>query len=118
MVGYLRVYAHIIGLLHRGLEVEVFKVKSDKAHIATRQNTVNDELYNVEGTCWCTYISRVAYLTTSDVDACLIGILLMRFDLAYNHGVTNLFYSVLRDILKTDDVEGVRAFHSLVLGAF
>ena len=57
-------------------------------------------------------------MDTSDVYACPIGVLLIRFNLADNHGVTNLFSSVLRDILKLDDAEGVCSFHSLVLGAF
>ena len=42
----------------------------------------------------------------------------MRFDLADNHGVANLFSSVLGDILKLDEAEGDCAFHALVLGAF
>ena len=57
-------------------------------------------------------------LTTRDGDACSIGIPLMRFDLADNHGVENFFSSVLRDIFKLDDAEGVYAFHALVLGDF
>ena len=86
--------------------------------IATRQNTVNYELDKVEGTCWRAYISWVADLATRYGDACPIGILLLRFDLAYNHGVTNFFSSVLRDIFKTNDTEGVRALHLLVIGDF
>ena len=42
----------------------------------------------------------------------------MRFDLAGNHGVENFLSSVLRDIFKLDEAEGVCAFHTLVLGAF
>ena len=41
----------------------------------------------------------------------------MRFDLADNHGVKKIS-SVLRDIFKIDDAEGVSAFHSLVIGDF
>ena len=63
-------------------------------------------------------LSGVGNLNTSDGDACSIGILLMRFDLADNHGVANLFSSVLRDIFKLDEAEVVCAFHALVLGAF
>ena len=74
--------------------------------IATRQDTVNDD------------IAWVEYLATSDGDACPIGILILRFDLTYNHGVANFFSSVLRNIFKSNDAEGVRAFHSLVLGDF
>ena len=83
-----------------------------------RQNTVNDKFDKVEGTCWRTYISGVAYLATRNGDACPIGILLMRFDLTDNHGVKNLFSSVLRDIFKTDNAEGDCAFNLLVLGDF
>ena len=84
----------------------------------TRQNTVNDDLDEVEGTCWSIYISGEVDLATSNGDVCPIGIFLMRFDLAYNHGVKNFFSSVLRDIFKTDDAEGIRALYSLVLGDF
>ena len=55
---------------------------------------------------------------TRDVDACLIGILLMRFDLADKNRVTNFFTYVLSDIFKIDDAEGVLAFQSLVIGDF
>ena len=41
----------------------------------------------------------------------------MRFGLTDNHGVANIF-SVLGDILKLNEAEGVCAFHALVLGAF
>ena len=83
-----------------------------------RHNTVNDEFDEVEGTGWHTYISRVTNLATSDGDACSIGILLMRFDLADNHGVANFFSSVLRDIFKLYDAKGFCAFHALILGDF
>ena len=56
-------------------------------------------------------------MATSDGDTFPIGILLIMFDLADNHRVTNLFSSVLRDIFKLDDEESVCAFHLLVLGA-
>ena len=85
--------------------------------IETRQNTVNYEFDEVEETSGRTYITGVADLATSNGYACPIGILLMSFDLADNHGMTNLFSSALRDIFKIDDTEGVHAFHSLVLGA-
>ena len=42
----------------------------------------------------------------------------MRFDLADNHGVANFVLSVLGDIRKLDEAEGVCAFHALVLWAF
>ena len=100
------------------MEVEVFKIKADKARIATQKNTVNYDFDEVKGTGWRTYISGVANLTTSNGDACSIGILLMGFDLVDNHGVANFFSSVLRDIFKLDEAEGVCAFQALVLGAF
>ena len=117
-MGYLRVYAHILGSLYRGLEIKVFKVKAYKAHIATRKDTVNDESEEVEVTCGHAYIDWVADLDTRDGDACPIGILLLRFDLTYNHGVADLFSSVLMDIFKSNYAEGVCALHSLVLGSF
>ena len=72
-----------------------------------RQNTVNNELDEGMGTCWLTYIVGAADLATSDGDECPIEILLMRFDLAYNHGVKKIFSFVLRYIFRTEDAEGV-----------
>ena len=40
--------AHIFGSLHWGLEVKVFKIKGNKARVATQQNTVNDKFDEVE----------------------------------------------------------------------
>ena len=62
------------------------------------------------------YIAWIADAATSDVDACTIGILLLRSDLTHNHGVANLFSSVSRDIFKSNDAEGVSALHALVPG--
>ena len=74
--------------------MEVFKIKADKAPIATRHNTVNDEFDKIEETGWHTYIAGVASLATSDGYVCPIGIILMRFNLTDNHVVTNFFSSV------------------------
>ena len=115
---YLRVLCAHTWIDPSGFGDKKIEVKADKARIATRQDTVNDELEKVKGTCGCAYITWVAYLATSDSDVCKIGILLLRFDLTYNHVVENLFSSVLRDIFKSNDAEGVRVFHSLVLGPF
>ena len=46
-----------------------------------------------------------------------IRIIFVRFDLADNHGV-EIFFSILGDIRKLDEVEGVCAFRVLVLWAF
>ena len=100
-----------------GLEVKVFFVKSEKSRITTRKDTVNYELDEVEGTCGSAYISGIIDAATSNDDACMIGIFLLRSDLTHNHGVVNLFSSVLRDIFKSNDAEGVLALHALVLGA-
>ena len=83
--------------------------------MATWQNTVNDELDKVQGTGWRTYIAGVAYFATSNGDAYPIGILLISFKLAENHGDKNLFSSVLGNIFKLDDAEVVCAFHLLVI---
>ena len=86
--------------------------------ILTIQKTVNHEIDKVEGTCRHAYVEWIEDAANSDGDACPIGILFMRFELADNHGVENFFSSVLRDIFKLDEAEGVCAFHVLVLGDF
>ena len=84
----------------------------------TRQDTINCEIDKVEGTCGRAYISGITYSATSDNDACTIGIFLLRSDLTHNHGVENFFSSVLRDIFKSNDAEGVCALHAFIIGAF
>ena len=46
-------------------------------------------------------------MTTYDGDARAIWIFLVRFDLSDNHGVANFVSSVLGDIYKLDEAEGV-----------
>ena len=71
----------------------------------------------VEGTCGRAYIAWITDAATSDGDLCMIGILFLRSDLTHNHGMENLFSSVSRDIFKSNDAEGVRALHALVVGS-
>ena len=60
----------------------------------------------------------VANFTTSNGDACLVGIFFVRFYLADNHGLANFSSSVLGDIITLDEAEGVCASHALELGTF
>ena len=96
---------------------KLFCVKVEKVHIATRQETVNHEINKVEGICGRAYIAWIIDAATRNGDECTIGIFLLSSDLTHNHGVGNLFSSVLRDIFKYSDAEGVRALHKLVLGS-
>ena len=86
--------------------------------IATRQNAVNDKFDEVECTGWCTYIPGVENLTTCDGNEHAIRVFLVGFDLTDNHGVANFMLSVLWDIGKLDESEGVYAFHALLPWAF
>ena len=103
--------------MHWGLEIFFFKLKSYKARIATRQDTINNELEEVEGTCGRAYVAWIVDAATRDGDACPIGVFLLRSDLTHNHGVEIFFSSILKDIFKSNDAEGVRSPHALVLGA-
>ena len=95
-----------------GFEDKVFCVKTDKARIETRQETVNHELDEVQGSCGRAYIPWITDAATINSNACMIGIFLLRSDLTHNHGLENLFSSVFRDILNSNDAEGVCALHS------
>ena len=108
---------HILRSIHWCLEVKAFCVKADKARITTIQNTVNNEIDKIEGTCGRAYISGITDAAASDGDVCRIGILLLRSDFTHNHVVGNLFSYVSRDILKSNDAEHVCALHALIIGA-
>ena len=94
-----------------GFGGKCFCIKSDKARIATRQNTVNQDIENVEGTCGRAYIVWIKDAANSDCYECKIGIFLLGSDLTHNYGVENFSSSVSSDIFKSNDVEGVCAFY-------
>ena len=90
-------YAHMLRSIHWVLEIKVFYVKADKARIFLRQDTVNNDLDEVEVTFGCAYIAWVVDGDTRDSDTCTIGILLLRSDLTHNHGVA-IFFLLLQEI--------------------
>ena len=100
-----------------GFEDKVFCVKTDKARIETRQETVNHELDQIKRTCGRSYISKITDAAARNGDACTIGIFLLRSDFTNNHGVENFLSSVTRDIFKSNNVESVCDLNALVLGA-
>ena len=57
-------------------------------------------------------------MTASDGDAGAVWVLLVRFDLADNHGVANFMLKVLRNVQKLDELEGICAFYALLPWAF
>ena len=91
-------------------------VKSYKVRIATRQDTVNNELDQIERTCGRAYISGITYAADSYCDAYTIGMFLLRSDLTHKYGVANLLLSVARDIFKANYAESVCALNALFIG--
>ena len=57
-------------------------------------------------------------MTASDRDAGAVWVFLVRFDLADNHGVANSMPTVLRNVRKLDDLEGICDFYALLPWAF
>ena len=57
-------------------------------------------------------------MTASDGDTGAVRVFLVRFDLADNHGVANFMPTVLRNVRKLDELEGIRAFYALLPWAF
>ena len=92
-------------------------VKADKVCIATRQDTVNYELEQVERTCELAYTSGITYVASRYGDVCTIGIFLLMSDLTHNHGVANFLPSIARDIFKANDAESFCALNALFFGA-
>ena len=57
-------------------------------------------------------------MTAGDGDAGAIWVFLVRFDLAYYHGMANFMPTVLRNVRELDEFEGICAFHVLLPWAF
>ena len=96
-------YAHIFRAIHWCLGFFKSYIKADKAHIATRKGTVNNELDQVERTCRRAYIARIKDEAASYGDVCTIGNFLLMSDLTHNHGVANFLSSLARDVFKEND---------------
>ena len=57
-------------------------------------------------------------MTAGDADAGEVWVFLVMFDLADNHGAANFMPTVLRNVRELNDLEGICAFHALLLWAF
>ena len=57
-------------------------------------------------------------MTASDGDAGAVWVFLVWFDFVDDHGVANFMPTVLRDVQKLDELEGICAFYALVPWAF
>ena len=53
-------------------------------------------------------------MTAGYGDAGAVWVFLVRFDLAYDHGMANFMPAVLRNVCELDAFEGVCAFHALL----
>ena len=53
-------------------------------------------------------------MTAGDGDAGAVWVFLVRFVLAYDHGMANLMSAVLRNVCELDEFEGVCAFHAFL----
>ena len=57
-------------------------------------------------------------MTASDGDVGAVWVFLVRFDLTDNHGVENFMLTILRNVRKLDELEGICAFYALLPWAF
>ena len=57
-------------------------------------------------------------MTASDSDAGAVWVFFVWFDFSDDHGVENFMTTVLRDVRKLDELEGICAFYALVPWAF
>ena len=106
--------ANIFRLEHRRVQVEVFEVDGAEPSVFPGEDTVEEELDQLERGCVGADIAGIAYSVAANGDAGAVRIVLFRSDLTDNHGVTDFLALVGWNVLVVDDEEGIGARYPLV----
>ncbi len=91
--------ANVFGLGHGSIKVEVLKVNGAKAGNFLREDTVKEELENLQQRCVSTHIARVADAVAINGDPCVVSVVLVQTDFTYNHGMAYFFSLVQWDVM-------------------
>ncbi len=83
-----------------------------------REDTVKEELEELQRHCVCTHIARVADAVVTNGDPCAVRVILFRTDFPYNHGMAYFLSLVLRNVMVVDAEESVSTGNTLGAGGF
>ncbi len=105
-----------LGLWSIKVKVEVLKVDGAKVGAFLREDTVEEELEQLQQHCVSTHIARVADAVATNGDLCVVRVVLVRMDFTYNHGMSYFLSLVQWDVMVVDAKESVGTGYTLGAG--
>jgi hypothetical protein len=105
--------AHIFGIWHRSVKVEVLEINGAKPSAFPGEDTVEEEFDKFQGCGVGTNIARVANAVAADSDTGAIGVIFLWANFTDHHSMTDLFAFVKGDVWVVNEKESVGTSYSL-----
>jgi hypothetical protein len=112
-VGELDAYIFRIG--HGRVQIEVFEADGAEASTFSGEDTVEEELDKFKQGRVGADIARIADSVAANGDTGAVRVILLRTNLADNHGVADLLALVGQDVLVVNEEEGVGTCYPLTI---
>ena len=115
-VGYFD--SHILRTVHWCHEIKVGDVEACKFRISTGQDTVDNQLDEIEPSSWGAHVAGVADAVASNRDASAVWVLLLLSHFTDHFGIYDFTSTVEWDVLVINDVKRVCPLGALLSRAF
>jgi hypothetical protein len=106
--------AHIFGIGHRSIKVEVLQVNGAEPCAFPGEDTVEEEFDKFKGCGVGANVARVANPVATDSDTGAVRVILLWANFTDHHGMTNLLALVEGDVWVVNEKEGVGTSYPLV----
>ncbi len=107
--------ANVFGIWHWSVEIEVFYVNDAEPCSLSGEDTVEEQLDKFKQGRVGANVAWIANSITTDGDTGAVRVILLRTNLADDHGVADLLALVGWDVLVVDEEEGVGACYPLTI---
>ncbi len=107
--------ANVFGIWHWSVEIEVFYVDGAEPCSLSGEDNVEEQLEEIERGRVGANVAWIADSITTNGDTGAVWVILLRTNLADDHGVADLLGLVGRDVLVVNEEEGVGACYPLTI---
>jgi hypothetical protein len=107
--------ANVFRIWHWSVEIEVFYVDGAEPSSLSGEDTVEEQLDEFEQGRVGANVAWIADSITTDGDTGAVRVILLRTNLADDHGVADLLALVGQDVLVVNEEEGVGACYPLTI---
>ncbi len=105
--------AHIFGIWHRSVKVEVLEINGAKPSAFPGEDTIEEEFDKFQGCGVGANIARVADSVAADSNTGAIGVIFLRANFTDHHSMTDLFAFVKGDVWVVNEKESVSTSYLL-----